>query len=83
MVSLQESMTTSPSDSETVSLEQHRLLVVKLSVKEEELNQMQEQYKKADTERSMCLAKIAQLQADNQEMTEDLAAKVAVRGDRD
>lgn len=39
---------------------------------------MQEQYKKADTERTLCLEKIAQLQADNQEMTEDLAAKVAV-----
>ena len=33
---------------------------------------------KADQERQMCLEKIAQLQADNQEMAEDLAAKVAV-----
>ena len=53
MVTLQEGVTTLPSDTETVSLEQHRLLVVKLSLKEEELSQMQEQYKKADTERSM------------------------------
>ena len=43
-----------------------------------ELAATKELLQKADQERQMCLEKIAQLQADNQEMAEDLAAKVAV-----
>lgn len=43
-----------------------------------ELAATKERLQKADQERQMCLEKIAQLQADNQEMAEDLAAKVAV-----
>ena len=61
-----------------VSAEQHQLLVLKLSVKDDEIERLQEEYRRADGEREMCLKKIAELQEDNQELIRNITVKEEV-----
>lgn len=61
-----------------VSAEQHQLLVLKLSVKDDEIERLQEEYRRADGEREMCLKKVAELQEDNQELIRNITIKEEV-----
>ena len=63
---------------EQVSAEQHQLLALKVSVKDDEIARLREEYRRADEEREMCLKKIGELQEDNQELVKNITMKEEV-----
>ena len=63
---------------EPVSAEQHQLLALKVSVKDDEIARLREDYRRADEEREMCLKKIGELQEDNQELVRNITMKEEV-----
>lgn len=78
IVELKEGRISEGTSGETVSAEQHQLLALKVSVKDDEIARLRDEYRRADEEREMCLKKIGELQEDNQELVRGITMKEEV-----
>ena len=78
IVELKEGRISEVASGETVSAEQHQLLALKVSVKDDEIARLRDEYRRADEEREMCLKKIGELQEDNQELVRGITMKEEV-----